>query len=311
MIKQKIYATIGISGSGKSTWANKFSEENDIPIVSSDAIREELGDINDQSQNKKVFQIFHSRVARHLDEGKSVIADATNYSEQAREPFFDIAKQKGVDIEWQYFNTPLKLCISRNNKRNRKVPEDVIMKQWRRLTLPWDNVKFHYIDYSILMGLAPHQIEEVKKRKCIIFDLDGTLALNNSGRSPFDGTRVFEDDVNPPVLDILHKYIGDNNYNIIFLSGREGTSTCRKETMRFLLEKCGLKNYNKPEQWGLIMRAEKDHRKDWLIKWELFEECIRPYYGDVLFVLDDRTQVVNMWRNGPKLTCFQVANGDF
>ena len=32
---------------------------------------------------------------------------------------------------------------------------------------------------------------------------------------------------------------------------------------------------------------------------------------DVFVVFDDRNQVVDMWRNELKLTCFQVAEGNF
>ena len=45
--------------------------------------------------------------------------------------------------------------------------------------------------------------------------------------------------------------------------------------------------------------------------------CAEPAMNDVppkpniLFVMDDRDQVVSMWRNELGLTCFQVAEGDF
>ena len=50
----------GLSGSGKSTIAQKLAEENpNTVIVSSDAIREELtGNYEDQEHNEEVFKIF-------------------------------------------------------------------------------------------------------------------------------------------------------------------------------------------------------------------------------------------------------------
>lgn len=45
-------------------------------------------------------------------------------------------------------------------------------------------------------------------------------------------------------------------------------------------------------------------------KKELFEAHIaRKFY--IEFVLDDRDQVVDLWRNELGLTCFQVNYGDF
>jgi hypothetical protein len=56
------------------------------------------------------------------------------------------------------------------------------------------------------------------------------------------------------------------------------------------------------------MRAA-DMRKDSVVKQELFERFVRDKYN-ISFILDDRQQVVDMWR-GLGLTVFQVAEGDF
>lgn len=80
MDKPKLYVLVGLSGSGKSTLAAQLAESNEnTVIVSSDAIREELtGKIEDQSRNNEVFEIFHQRIRKNLEEGKNTIADATN-----------------------------------------------------------------------------------------------------------------------------------------------------------------------------------------------------------------------------------------
>jgi hypothetical protein len=58
------------------------------------------------------------------------------------------------------------------------------------------------------------------------------------------------------------------------------------------------------------MRITSDNRKDSIIKKEIFAEHIQDKYY-IEFVLDDRNQVVDMWRNELKLPCFQVYYGDF
>jgi len=60
----------------------------------------------------------------------------------------------------------------------------------------------------------------------------------------------------------------------------------------------------------LFMRLESDHRKDAIIKKEFYDSDIKDKY-DVYFVLDDRKQVVDMWRKECELTVLQVAEGDF
>lgn len=57
------------------------------------------------------------------------------------------------------------------------------------------------------------------------------------------------------------------------------------------------------------MRPEGDKRKDSIVKAELFDKHIKDNYA-VDFVLDDRNQVVKMWRD-MGLKCLQVAPGEF
>ena len=58
------------------------------------------------------------------------------------------------------------------------------------------------------------------------------------------------------------------------------------------------------------MRAADDYRKDDEVKFELYKENVDDKYF-IHYVLDDRNQVVDMWRDKCNLTCFQVAPGDF
>ena len=56
------------------------------------------------------------------------------------------------------------------------------------------------------------------------------------------------------------------------------------------------------------MRKDGDFRADYIVKQEIYDMHIKG--KNVLFVMDDRQQVVDMWRrNG--LKCFQVAEGNF
>ena len=87
---------------------------------------------------------------------------------------------------------------------------------------------------------------------------------------------------------------------IILLSGRP--DDCREPTKQFLKK-------NKIPYDELFMRKSGDQRKDAIIKRELYEENIRDKYN-VRFILDDRDQVVDMWRQ-LGLPCFQVNYGKF
>ncbi len=137
--------------------------------------------------------------------------------------------------------------------------------------------------------------------KVIICDIDGTLALLGE-RNPFDPT-TGEDLLNNPIANILEVY--DNQavlpVSLILLTGRD--EKYRQHTIDWLT-KYGITHYK-----ALYMRKIADRRKDYVIKKEIYEQEIKGKY-DVLFVLEDRDQVVKMWRE-LGLTCLQVAYGDF
>ncbi|MCO6175318.1 hypothetical protein NHF50_09715 [Flavobacterium sp. NRK F10] len=135
--------------------------------------------------------------------------------------------------------------------------------------------------------------------KAIICDLDGTLALMN-GRNPFDAGRCEHDVLNEPVGNLLRNY-KKLGYQILLVSGRE--EQFKPQTLLFL-EKHAIAFDQ------LLMRKSKDYRKDAIIKTEVYKQYIQDNYF-IEFVLDDRNQVVDMWRKELGLPCFQVFYGDF
>jgi hypothetical protein len=143
--------------------------------------------------------------------------------------------------------------------------------------------------------------------KAIICDLDGCLALLN-GRDPFKAETCDQDLLNEPVASVV-RWAYDSGLKIIFLSGRQAKHS--EPTIKFL-EKYGFyaKDGEHIPGYFLHMRTTGDFRKDSIIKRELYEKYVLGKY-DVLFILDDRKQVVDMWRLAYGLTVFQVAEGKF
>jgi hypothetical protein len=139
---------------------------------------------------------------------------------------------------------------------------------------------------------------------CVIFDIDGTLALNKGKRGFYEWHKVGNDDVNEPIRNLYNMIArtrADNKQpHIIIFSGRDGS--CEEETKQWL------SNHNINYD-ALYMRKSKDSRNDSVVKQEMYDEYIKNKYN-VLFIVDDRDRVVEMWRrNG--LTCLQVNFGDF
>ena len=93
-----LYVMIGLSASGKSTRAKELAIEYDAIIVSSDSIRGEFGEVQDQSNNEEVFKIFHKRIKENLLQGKNVIADATNITIKSRKAIFETVRNINCNI---------------------------------------------------------------------------------------------------------------------------------------------------------------------------------------------------------------------
>jgi len=100
-----------------------------------------------------------------------------------------------------------------------------------------------------------------------------------------------------------------SGYSIVFFSGRD--AVCRDQTITWLNQQFRWESESTAAtDYKLFMRPQNDNRKDSIVKQELFEQHIVGRYY-VEFVVDDRQQVVDMWRRTLGLTCVQVDYGDF
>lgn len=297
----KLIILRGISGSGKSTWAE--SQAGHPVIVSRDRIRMATFGTEDFIDENFITKVEHAAIAAGLASGRDVIVDNTNIQPKYIKAQAEIGFKAGAEVEVKMFDVSLPVALARNSSRavrgGRNVPEDVIRKQHERL-----------------QGTKNFQLEVPKppkpyhgtpgKQKAFLVDVDGTLAHMRDYRGPFDWAKVGLDDVDEVVSNIVwdiwagSQERSTGNYEVIVMSGRD--EVCRKETAEWL-------DLHAIPYTHLFMRPENDMRKDNIIKAELFDKYVRDNF-DVQFVLDDRNQVVDMWRE-MGLTCLQVAPGDF
>jgi predicted kinase len=145
----KMVMLCGLPGSGKSTYCDKYKYNKDYIILSSDEVRKELGDINDQSKNEEVFNILHRRIKDNLRDGKSVCYDATNLSRKRRVAFLRELKNISCEKICVLVATPYEMCVVQNFKRDRRVPVEVIWNMYKSFNVPceqegWDEIIVHY-----------------------------------------------------------------------------------------------------------------------------------------------------------------------
>ena len=292
---KKILILRGLSASGKSTYAKKLVAENKggWKRLNKDDLRAMLDNSEHSNTNEKfVERVRDMMLVEALKEGKHVVIDDTNLSDRPVERIKQLAqkysKETGQDVrvEIKEFETSLEDCLERDAKREKKVGREVIMKMYRQ-HIVGDERGPHYQEQDETLPAA------------ILCDLDGTLAILHA-RSPFDATRCETDLLNKPIAEIVKNY-HQLGVKVILMSGREDKA--RSQTQNWLY-------YNQIPYDALYMRATGDMRKDSIVKKELYEAYIKGKFC-VKFVLDDRNQVVDLWRLDVGLPCLQVNYGDF
>ena len=83
---------IGVSGSGKSTFARKHFKPTEV--LSSDFCRGLVSDDeNSQAATKDAFEVLHFIARKRLAAGKLTVVDATNVQPESRKPLVEIARE--------------------------------------------------------------------------------------------------------------------------------------------------------------------------------------------------------------------------
>jgi predicted kinase len=129
---------VGIPGSGKTTYAQKYIETNPNTVhLASDRIRAELwGDEAIQGDNSQVFTLMQSRAIETLNNGQSVIYDCTNLTRKERACIIGICP-RFVKIEAHIIWAPIEMCIERDAARERTVGKEVIDRMLKRFQAPY------------------------------------------------------------------------------------------------------------------------------------------------------------------------------
>ena len=139
--------TIGLPGSGKSTWGNEMLRDfpDRVRIVNRDDIRAANGTRFEDGDEQYVAQVRDFMVDRLLILGYDVICSDTNLSPKVRRRLAQIAKTRKAEvIETSFLNVSLETCLERNDARwaagDRKVPNSAIQRMYEDFVQPSLNI---------------------------------------------------------------------------------------------------------------------------------------------------------------------------
>lgn len=142
-----------------------------------------------------------------------------------------------------------------------------------------------------------------------IFDIDGTIANVEHRRHFVTAEKadwasfneaMGDDTVNEAIVSLYKTLWNSEVYQLILVSGR--SETYRNVTEAWL-------TWNEIPFSRLLMRGSSDTRSDEKVKAEILR-ALRAEGHRVLFAVDDRQKVVDMWRSFG-VTCLQCDVGDF
>jgi protein phosphatase len=107
---------IGVSGSGKSTFARAHFKPTEV--ISSDLCRGLVSDDeNDQAASRDAFDVLHYIAGKRLAAGRLTVIDATNVQPASRKELVDLARAHDVLPVAIVLDLPEKLCAERNETR--------------------------------------------------------------------------------------------------------------------------------------------------------------------------------------------------
>jgi hypothetical protein len=293
-----VYIMRGIPGSGKSTKAKSLAPAENI--FSTDEYWMVDGEYQfDFNRLGLAHRWNEDRAADAMSRGVTpIVIDNTNVKVKAFQAYLDMAAKYKYTVEIVMPDTPWWNDIYPRIQDKTFTDDDINLLTSKTVHgVPFDSIK------GMMKGWEKYNVVPRSMNiqgNAIIADIDGTLALM-AGRSPYDLSRVHEDDVSIAVRNVVKAFhaIG---YSILIVSGREGTDQCRALTEQWLAK-------HEIPYHNLWMRTAKDMRNDAIVKQEIYDAVIKDHY-EVEFVLDDRDRVVEFWRS-IGLKCFQVEPGNF
>jgi hypothetical protein len=155
-------------------------------------------------------------------------------------------------------------------------------------------------------------------KRAVIFDIDGTLAdcthrLHHINHDDYTASKdwpafwagIPHDKPIRPIIDMCNRFWLTSHwdqpvYEVLLCTGRSENNRGATEAW---LKTHGVKYST------LIMRKEDCFRPDYVVKEEMLDALLLVGY-QIDFVVDDRQQVVDMWRRRG-IICLQCAPGNY
>ena len=287
----KLILVQGIPGSGKSTWAKKWVEEDPIHRVrwNNDDCRKMCWTYWIPERETFIRIIKESFLNAAMMAPKDIIIDDMNLNPSTIEFYETLVKnhnkvaptigQEPYTIEYKLFNTPVEECIRRDALRPNPIGEKTIKEIHKKYS--------YYIRDVVNKEILDKRIKiDDNLPYCVLLDIDNTISY--SFNRPWYGEEAAKEMINDKVNEQLKTLVNHfNNVKVIIMSGRSNGDEANTTLAWF--------NSNNIHYDASLFRTKGDYRKGDIIKLENFNKYIKGKYN-VLAAIEDDEECVKMYQ---------------
>lgn len=142
-----LIATVGVPGSGKTTWAKQYHDKHKATVfISNDEVRKELfgTEVCNPEQNPIVYEEVYKRVEEALKNNHDVVVDGTHvHPDEWAALKLRCLKHDALMVA-KIFDIAPGIALERMNKRDYKVPYEVIEEKYNTLQMNKKHLRFYF-----------------------------------------------------------------------------------------------------------------------------------------------------------------------
>jgi len=137
IVMATLHVFMGLTGSNRKEEAKAFADKQQLALITSDDVREELRRNHPDVTNAFVFEEIYRRLKKILNDGENAVFDATNLHGKQRLHLTQMLK--GHELRGYMCVQTLETCVSQDANSPKPLGKEVIQRQVMTAEIPFQN----------------------------------------------------------------------------------------------------------------------------------------------------------------------------